>query len=137
MGTNFYLRQKQPTVRRTIHIGKRSWGWLFHWDSCDEIDYPRWCDEDRDQYVHELPHSIKSVEDIRAYLRTGEWELVDEYDNVLPDWEAEIEGFCQWDGGKSSWNERHPDKPVKWHVQVPSGYRDSEGQIFDRGNGFS
>ena len=136
MGTNFYLRQKQPTVRRTIHIGKRSWGWLFHWDSCDEIDYPRWCDEDRDQYVYELPHSIKSVEDIRAYLRTGEWELVDEYDNVFPDWEAEIEGFCQWDGGKSGYNERHPDKPVKWDVQVPSGYRDGEGQIFHRGNGF-
>lgn len=136
MGTNFYLRQKQPTVRRTIHIGKRSWGWLFHWDSCDEIDYPRWCDEDCDQYVYELPHSIKSVEDIRAYLRTGEWELVDEYDNVLPDWETEIDGFCQWDGGKSSWNERNPDRPVKWDVHVPSGYRDSEGQIFDRGNGF-
>ena len=136
MGTNFYLRQKQPTIRRTIHIGKRSCGWLFHWDSCDEIDYPRWCDEDTDQYVYELPHSIKSVEDIRAYLRTGEWELVDEYDNVLPDWEAEIDGFCQWDGGKSSWNERHPDRPVKWDVHVPSGYRDSEGQIFDRGKGF-
>ena len=102
MGTNFYLRRKEPTVKDTVHIGKRSWGWLFHWDSCDEIDYPRWCDEDPSAYQSDsLPHSITCVDDIRAYLKTGEWELVDEYGEVYPDWEAEIDGFCNWDGGKS------------------------------------
>ena len=63
MGTNFYLRRKEPTVKDTVHIGKRSWGWLFHWDSCDESEYPRWCDEDRGQYVYELTHSIKREDD--------------------------------------------------------------------------
>jgi len=135
MGTNFYVRRKQPTIHETIHIGKRSWGWLFHWDSCDENSYPRWCDEDP-AIGEGLPHGIHSVEDVRSYLRTGEWELVDEYGDVYPDWEPEIDGFCQWDGGKSGYNSRHPDDPVTWDVHVPSGSRDNEGQIFDRGNGF-
>ena len=137
MGTNFYLRRKEPTVKDTVHIGKRSWGWLFHWDSCDESEYPRWCDEDPSAYQSDsLPHSITCVDDIRAYLKTGEWELVDEYGEVYPDWEAEIDGFCNWDGGKSSYNKRHPDEPVTWEVHIPSGYHDKEGQIFDHGSGF-
>ena len=137
MGTNFYLRRKQPTIRQTVHIGKRSWGWRFHWDSCDEADYPRWCDDDPSSSSEDvLPHSIKSVDDIREYLRSGDWELVDEDNEVYDDWEAEIDGFLHWDGGKAGWNERHPDKPVTWQVKEPSGYHDREGQIFDRGNGF-
>ena len=137
MGTNFYLRRKQPTIRQTVHIGKRSWGWKFHWDSCDETNYPRWCDEDPDwEDAKSLPHSITCVEDIRAYLRTGDWELVDEYNEVHEDWEAEIEGFVNWDGGRDAWNERHPDEPVEWELKEPSGYHDREGQVFDRGDGF-
>lgn len=46
MGTNFYLQRKKPTLRETIHIGKQSFGWAMHWDSCDEQNWPRWCDED-------------------------------------------------------------------------------------------
>lgn len=134
MGTNFYLRKKQPTIHETIHIGKRSWGWLFHWDSVDKSNWPRWCDEDHP--MSELPHSIHSVDDIRAYLKTGEWELVDEDGIVHPMWESTLRGFMHWDGGKESYNERHPDSPVTWYPNVPSGYRDSEGQIFDRGDGF-
>jgi len=119
-GTNYYIRERKPTIKKAIHIGKRSWGWLFHWDSCDEINYPRWCDEDPDWEGQKLPYSIHSVEDIRSYLRTGEWELVDEYGTVYQDWEAEIAELVAW-GGDSE----------------PPGYRDSEGQIFDRGDGFS
>ena len=52
--------------------------------------------------------------------------------DVMP----EIDGFCNWDGGKSSYNKRHPDEPVTWEVHIPSGYHDKEGQIFDRGSGF-
>ena len=138
MGTNYYLQRKQPTIRETVHIGKRSWGWRFHWDSCDEAYWPRWCDEDPVQYqTTTLPHSITCVEDIRECLRAGDWELVDEEGTVYPDWEAEIEGFCAWDGGRANWNERHPDKPVTWEIQTPSGYLDGELQVFDRGDGFT
>ena len=49
---------------------------------------------------------------------------------------GEIDGFCNWDGGKSSYNKRHPDEPVTWEVHIPSGYHDKEGQIFYRGSGF-
>lgn len=136
MGTNYYLVRREPTIREAVHIGKRSWGWRFHWDSCDEADWPRWCDTDHTLPRPELPHGIHSVEDVRAYLRTGEWELVDEYGEAHPDWEAEIEGFCAWDGGRANWNERHPDEPVTWEIQTPSGYRDGELQVFDRGDGF-
>ena len=86
MGTNYYLQRKQPTIRETVHIGKRSWGWRFHWDSCDEASWPRWCDTDHTAPRPELPHGIHSVEDVRSFLRTGEWELVDEYGEAHPDW---------------------------------------------------
>ena len=140
IGTNYYLQRKKPTIHETVHIGKQSWGWLMHWDSCDEGMWPRWCDEDHSlnesgEYPS-LPHSIHSVEDIRSYLRTGEWELVNEYGEAFDDPLAKIDDLCAWDGGKSGYNDRHPDKPVTWDVHVPSGYRDAEGQIFDRGDGF-
>lgn len=144
MGTNYYLQRKKPTLHETIHIGKRSFGWAMHWDSCDEINWPRWCDEDHsysfgpdgDGAEPVLPHSIHSVEDIRAYLRTGEWDLVNEYGEVYDDPLAKIDELCQWDGGKEGWNRNNPDKPATWELSIPSGYRDSEGQVFDRGDGF-
>ena len=137
MGTNFYLRKKQPTIRETIHIGKRSFGWLMHWDSCDESNFPRWCDVDPDYHETDvIPHGIHSVEDIRAYLRTGEWELVNEYNEVYDDPIAKIDELCRWDGGKEGWNARHPDKQIEWEPRAPTGTRDGEGQIFDCGSGF-
>lgn len=137
MGTNFYIREKKPTIKKAVHIGKRSWGWKFHWDSCDEAMHPRWCDNDPSLDTCPLPHSIKCVEDVRSFLRTGDWELVDEYGEVFPDWEAEIDGFISWDGGKSAYNAKHPDDPLRWEPHEPSGYHDAEGQTFDRGDGFN
>lgn len=144
MGTNYYLQRKKPTLHESIHIGKCSFGWRMHWDSCDEGQWPRWCDTDHSYSFGEsgedaepaLPHSIHSMGDIRAYILTGEWELVDEYGNVYDDPLGKIQDLCKWDGGKSAYNESHPDKPVTWELSTPNGYRDSEGQIFDRGDGF-
>lgn len=139
MGTNYYLRRKKPTLHETVHIGKQSWGWLMHWDSCDDTSWPRWCDNDHghsDEARPSLPHSIHSVKDIRSYLKTGEWELVDEYGEVYDDWESKIDLLCSWDGGKAGYNERHPESPVTWTPSRPSGFTDSEGQVFDRGDGF-
>ena len=139
MGTNYYLRRKEPTIREAVHIGKMSFGWLFHWDACDSSDWPRWCDTDHIGGYGDgpkLPFSINSVEDIREYLRTGEWELVDEYGEVYEDWVTKIESFKEWDGGKAAYNKNHPDKPVTWNVSKPFGSVDREGQIFSRDGGF-
>ena len=125
MGTNYYLRRKRPTIHETVHIGKLSWGWRFCWDSCDMSDWPRWCDRDPDR-MHMLPRSIRSVDDIREYLRSGEWDLVSDEDGVIEDWERELEGMCAWDGGMPGAEPR-----------VPHGYEDGEGQVFDHGGGFN
>jgi hypothetical protein len=78
-----------------------------------------------------LPWAIHSVEDVRAYLETGDWELVDEYGDVHEDWRAKIDALEHWDGGRAAWNESHPDKPVTWETSEPSGARDRQGNIFD------
>ena len=153
MGCNYYLHRKKPTIHEAIHIGKCSWGWEMGWQATDKGDWPRWCDEDhmRDEdgrYLSErvLPHAINSVEDIRAYLETGEWVLVDEYGTVygeephekdgetVNDWRTEIDELESWDGGKAGYNERNPDNPVTWEPQRRyGGFRDRNGNHFSRG----
>ena len=107
-GTNIYMRRKEPRMvpeYDETHVCKLSSGWKVHFDgssACDNAWEPR----------DEQAPSIGSMDDLRGYLNTGEWELVDEYGKVYTDWEAEIESLVAWDGGKSSWNELHPDKPT-------------------------
>ena len=56
---------------------------------------------------------------------------------MYPDWESEIAELVEWDGGKASWNARHPEGPVTWepheHDVEHDGYRDSEDNIMVRG----
>lgn len=141
IGCNFYLRRKKPTIHETVHICKRSFGWRTTWQESvnghDEYAWPKWCDEDPSAHYPELPNEIHSVEDIRNYLRTGEWELVDEYGTVLDEWEGEIDSLESWDGGKQAYNAAHPDNPVTWEAcehdkECGEGYRDSKGNIFTR-----
>ena len=148
IGSNYYIRRKQPTIHETVHICKRSWGWRTSWQETTNDGtangWPRWCDvyhskDENGEFVTErtLPWEIHSVEDINRYLRTGEWELIDEYGEVYPDWEKEIDGLVVWDGGKSGWNERNPDKPVFWEpkehdVEAGDGYKDHEGNVMCR-----
>ena len=75
MGTNIYLSRKEPRMVPTydeIHVAKLSGGWRVHFDgstaiggSCEPID-------------EHLPR-VGSIDDLRGYLETGEWELRDEY----------------------------------------------------------
>jgi hypothetical protein len=53
------------------HVCKLSYGWRAHFDgsSMHECD---WCEDSQ------RPR-IGSMADLRGYLETGEWELVDEY----------------------------------------------------------
>lgn len=142
MGSNYYIQRKQPTIYEKVHICKRSWGREMAWQATEESDWPRWCD-----FISEgeLPHFINSVEDIRAYLETGEWVLVDEYGTVygdeprekngetINDWRTKLQELEDWDGGKSAWNAHHPDEPVTWEPQRNmGGFRDRKGNHFTR-----
>ncbi len=130
MGTNFYLRRKQPTIREAIHICKRSWGFYATWQATEPDDWPKWCDEDM-MSPTQLPSPIRSVDDIRDYLRTGEWEVVDEYGDVHPD--SVIDDLEAWDGGKAAYNADRPDQPVTWTPKGgPCDFKDDEGNRFSR-----
>lgn len=155
MGTNFYLVRRKPTIREAVHICKRSWGWKTTWQATDESEWPRWCDTDHmERDTSGLPYGIHSIEDARSMLESGDWMLVDEYGTVygdepheedlygsgaevVGDWRTTLDELEAWDGGKSSWNERHPEEQVTWeprdHVrECGSGYHDRTGNVFMR-----
>lgn len=138
MGTNYYIRRKKSTLHECVHICKQSWGWTTGWQATGNGigDWPRWCDDDPCNPEPKLPWAIHNVDDIRAYLETGEWELVDEYGEVYENWKATLDGLEKWDGGKSGWNERHPDEPVTWEPNEHYGYKDRHGNLFSGEEGF-
>ena len=73
MGTNIYIQRKVPRMVPTYdctHIAKLSWGWRAHFDGSSMA---------REFHEDDPSPRIGSVADIRSYLETGEWELVDEY----------------------------------------------------------
>lgn len=74
MGTNIYLQRKKPRMvptYDTVHVCKLSYGWRAHFDGSSMHE----CDWDENS---PRPR-IGSMADLRGYLGTGEWELVDEY----------------------------------------------------------
>lgn len=77
MGTNVYLQRKVPRMvpeyDRT-HVAKMSAGWRVHFDGSSAADNT-W---DWEARPDEAPR-IGSMDDLRGYLETGDWELVDEY----------------------------------------------------------
>ena len=75
MGTNIYIRRKTPRMVPTydeVHVCKLSGGWRAHFDGSSAVD---------NEHGDNAPR-IGSMDDLRGYLATGEWELVDEYDRV-------------------------------------------------------
>ena len=68
MGLNIYMRRTKPRIVEVydeIHVAKLSWGWRVHFDGSSAV------------MEGSGPH-VGSIDDLRAYLATGEWELVDE-----------------------------------------------------------
>lgn len=71
MSTNIYLRRREPRMvpeYDEVHVCKLSYGWRAHFDGSSAL-------EDWDE---RRPH-VGSMDDLRGYLDSGEWELVDEY----------------------------------------------------------
>lgn len=77
LSVNYYIRKVHPIeVKPEFHIGKRSCGWkpLFETYHSD-MPYGYCVDVDR-------PY-IDRVSDIEKLVESGEWEIIDEYDEVV------------------------------------------------------
>lgn len=132
MGTNFYIRRVKPrVVHDEMHIAKRSWGWVIHFQDSTagwQHTYPDY--EDR-------PPSFRSVREIRALLETGEYQLADEYDNTWEPGEESLNEFdelCRWRGG-DKWednpvNYNYPDGDPPYQSVLRDSYEDVDGFSF-------
>jgi hypothetical protein len=61
------------------------------------------------------------------YLKTGEWELIDEYGMVYDDWEEELNGLVEWNGGEHEDGDFVPYDHVE---KCGGGYHDKDGNVF-------
>lgn len=129
MGTNFYLRRVEPReVHDEYHIAKRSAGWRIHF-------------QDSEAYKHdEVPApSYHSVADIRSLLKSGEYQLADEYGTTWEPGSESLEEFaelCAWNGGPKFTEPAREylgayDNPPGVPYDHAGGYRDPEGYRFD------
>lgn len=78
MGTNIYMRRKEPRMvpeYDETHIAKLSYGWRAHFDG-SSAHGGTWEPQGKG-----APR-VGSMDDLRGYLATGEWELVDECGEV-------------------------------------------------------
>ena len=73
MSTNFYLRRTKPILCfPEFHVAKRSCGWK---PLLEHNGDP----EDSFSFTTARP-IVERMDDIRAAVESGEWELIDEYD---------------------------------------------------------
>lgn len=75
MGINYYACRTRPTTDEPIHIGKKSWGWLF-------------CFQDQYEPDNEPPVVWHNYEEVVAWLRKNTVEersyvILDEYDREV------------------------------------------------------
>lgn len=120
MGTNFYLRRVKPReVHDEYHIAKRSAGWKIHFQDSTPYEHD---DTDAPDY--------HSVQDICELLKSGEYQLSNEYGDVYAPGEEslrEFEELCQWDGGMGS-----DQRSVPYRYFDRYSYIDPDGYYFDR-----
>ena len=96
MGTNFYLRKKEPRiVYDEYHIAKTSYGWEPSFEGYIKDEYDK---SDRPQ--------ITCIEDIKAAYDSGDFIFVDEYGDEYS-WEEFEERVINWNGGNC------PNQPLK------------------------
>ena len=75
MGTNFYAVRTKPTIEEPIHIGKRSCGWLFHFQSHNDT----W---------HEPPVVWNTYNQVKDWLyqntvEKNDYVIINEYDEII------------------------------------------------------
>lgn len=154
LGTNYYMRLKNPEVykdkldnvlrdglvpqdpnqevtlihEQMVHLAKCSWGWKPNFQST-----PCSMPFDEQLGANDI-YKIRSVKDIRDYYRTGDYEIVDEYGEVVS-WEDFDKYVLHWGEHQMEvCEEREWDKfPLKSHVDLECGlgsYVDDEGYEF-------
>lgn len=131
MGTNFYLKRVKPReIHDLMHIAKRSGGWVIHFQDSTE----GYADQRDDAPEHP---SFHSVADIRNLLKTGEWQLADEYGETWGPGEESLREFddlCKWRGGiqfDGKPTGRYPDgEPPYNNGMLGNDYKDQEGYQF-------
>lgn len=133
MGTNHYLRRVRPReLHDEYHICKTSGGWVVHFQDSTAHQDEHHGDDGW------APPSFHSVADIRDLLKTGEWQISNEYSEVCEPGEEslrEFERLCAWRGGKAFEgkppNPRYPEgDPPYESVRLNGSYRDPEGYLF-------
>lgn len=136
MGTNHYLRRVRPReVHDEYHICKTSGGWVVHFQDSTEAQGEVYDDGEL------VPPSFHSVADIRNLLKTGEWQISNEYGDVCAPGEEslrELDRLCAWRGGPrfedKPPNPNYPDgDPPYEHVMLRGAFRDPEGYLFTTG----
>ena len=90
MGTNYYLRSKTPKeYYPEYHLTKTSAGWRPLWQvhttSSDDMNEP----------------NIRSINDIKNLVKSGEWEILDEYDRKIS-WDEFNDRVINWGGSKTN-----------------------------------
>jgi len=113
MGTNYYVARTKATLESPIHIGKASAGWLFLFQTQNEI----W---------HDPPIVWNTYEQVKEWLRknvveSGEYAIVDEYDCIVT-----YDEFCE----RVNWrqNDEHclSNKDNFVYARNVDGYRFSD-----------
>lgn len=116
MGTNIYLRRKEPRMvpeYDEVHVCKLSYGWRVHFDGSSAHDNG-W------EPLDEHQPRVGSMDDLRGYLDSGEWELVDEYGDATTLEEVLAHDEVKRDG-------------QLWNTRVSSdNYYDREGYPWSR-----
>lgn len=133
MGTNFYLRRVKPReVHDEYHICKTSAGWVVHFQDSSHPQSEYFSDDEW------APPSFHSVADIRNLLKSGEWQISNEYGDVCEPVEESLREFdrlCAWRGGPQ-WdgapaNPHYPSGDPPYENTALSGsYRDPDGYLF-------
>ena len=76
MGTNYYVVKNGPSQQEPVHIGKKSYGWLFAFQTQNEI----W---------HDPPVVWNTFDQVKDWLeeytvKQKAHVIIDEYDEVIP-----------------------------------------------------
>ena len=118
MGTNYYAVRNRPSVSSPIHIGKASCGWLFHFQSQNDL----WNDPPV------VWNTYSQVKDwlYKYTVESNDFVIMDEYDRIVP-----YEDFIE----KVEW--RQKDKNCRdnkdnfsYSVRNVDGYRFSDGDFW-------
>lgn len=119
MGTNYYLKRTKPILCfPEFHVGKKSAGWLGLFEATGTNDF-------HFEFETQKP-AVTCVEDIRAAVASGEWELVDEYGDLV-----DVDKFIDFMMNGWEW-ERDVGKDLRIHSDHLDTYRDREGAEFTR-----